>query len=175
MASRDEVVGRNMRSFREASALSQANLADAMSAAGFEGFYPQTITKLEKGTRSLKLVEALKLADILGVRARDFFDPPTTATFDLKAYRAVKDLRAAHQDLQRAYRNHIDANYNVERALEFDLSEDTRRHVKAWAPLLSAERAITAVFGQVDEEEAEMMYGEIVRTIQGRYGEEDDG
>ena len=61
----DEIVGRNLKALREALGMSQAQLAVAMNEASVAGWFPQTVTKVEQGSRSLKLVEGLELAKIL--------------------------------------------------------------------------------------------------------------
>jgi transcriptional regulator with XRE-family HTH domain len=60
-------LGRNIKRYREAAGLSQAELAEALSEAGVPGMHPQTITKLEAGSRSLKFTEGIPLAKILEV------------------------------------------------------------------------------------------------------------
>lgn len=72
---KDEKVGENVQVFRKARGLSQAQLAEKMSAAGVEGMYPQTILKIEKGARSLKFHEGLALAKILQVKPSNLYDP----------------------------------------------------------------------------------------------------
>lgn len=71
MDGQDSTVGINVRKLREARGLSQAELASEMTKRGLPGFHPQTITKIEKGVRSVKLVEGVPLADILGAEAGD--------------------------------------------------------------------------------------------------------
>lgn len=70
---RDEIVGDNVRAFREAKGISQARAAELMTERGFEGFYPQTILKVEKGARALKFAEGLALAEVLGVDPTQLF------------------------------------------------------------------------------------------------------
>lgn len=55
-----------LRERREAAGLSQAQVAEAMVEAGFSNFYPQTVLKIEKGTRVLKYDEGRALVAILG-------------------------------------------------------------------------------------------------------------
>ena len=73
--SRDAMVGRGVKALREARGLSQAQVAQAMTDAGIENFYPQTVLKTEKGIRSLKLYEGIALAKILDVRAEELYPP----------------------------------------------------------------------------------------------------
>jgi transcriptional regulator with XRE-family HTH domain len=57
-------VGSNVQKFRKAAGLSQADLAHALSQRG-ASFQQQTVLKVEKGSRPLKLDEAVLIADIL--------------------------------------------------------------------------------------------------------------
>ena len=66
-AMEQETLGQNIRRIREAAGLSQAQVADEMVSRGFEGFYPQTVLKVEKGTRALKFDEGIALAGVLDV------------------------------------------------------------------------------------------------------------
>ena len=67
------------------------------------GWFPQTVTKVEQGSRSLKLVEGLELARILGVEPTRLYAPATTGTDDQRALRAVSDLRASSEALRRQF------------------------------------------------------------------------
>jgi transcriptional regulator with XRE-family HTH domain len=63
----DEQIGVNLRRVREAAGMSQAELASLAAVNGWEGVYPQTILKIEKGTRSLKVSEVPAIAASLGI------------------------------------------------------------------------------------------------------------
>ena len=65
MVSRDEVVGRSLRELRESRQMTQAELAAELRRRGLTGFYPQTILKVEKGQRALKLTEGAVIAEVL--------------------------------------------------------------------------------------------------------------
>lgn len=60
------VVGANVQRFRKAAGLSQSDLAQALTDRG-ASFQQQTILKVEKGSRPLRLEEAALLADVLHV------------------------------------------------------------------------------------------------------------
>jgi transcriptional regulator with XRE-family HTH domain len=75
MGTRDNQVGSNVKRIREALGMSQAEVAEEMTQEGCPGFYPQTILKVEKGTRSLKLTEADTLARVLKVQVSELVDP----------------------------------------------------------------------------------------------------
>lgn len=55
--------------------MTQADLAEAMSKRGW-AFHQQTVLKVEKGTRPLKLAEALSVAEILYVPPWRLWDEP---------------------------------------------------------------------------------------------------
>lgn len=86
----DDEVGSAIRRLRELNGLTQADLAVALSSAGFDGIYPQTITKIEAGQRAVKYVEALAIADILHVAPGAFRPQPPTASA-----RIARDVAAA--------------------------------------------------------------------------------
>ena len=67
----DEPIARNIRRLRELHGMSQADLADALKDRGVPGMHPQTITKIEAGTRAVKLTEGLVLAEVLQVRPEE--------------------------------------------------------------------------------------------------------
>lgn len=62
----DERLALNLRAVRDGRGLSQAALADAMSARG-HGWHQQTVARAEAGTQPVKFAEAASLAEILGV------------------------------------------------------------------------------------------------------------
>jgi len=165
VVTKDEVVGRNVRAFREARGLSQAQVAEAAVNAGIPGFHPQTVLKVEKGTRALKFVEALTLAHILGVPTDHLYEPPSTATNDLKALQARRNLRRAHDALGTALREHVNARYECEVVLDLELSQDAERGARAAMGLYTDVHAVKSVFGELDEDEAEMAYGELLREL----------
>lgn len=62
----DRLIGGNVQQFRNAKKMSQAQLADAMTALGLQ-VAQQTILKIEKGTRPLRYSEAVAVAEALDV------------------------------------------------------------------------------------------------------------
>lgn len=85
----DANIGRNVRALREAAGWSQADLSTRLTELGLAGFYPQTILRIEKGQRSLKLLEAIPLAAVLGVDVEDLTE---ASGADVRASRLVKLL-----------------------------------------------------------------------------------
>jgi transcriptional regulator with XRE-family HTH domain len=68
----DKLVGANIQRLRTAKGMSQADLATALTKlGGRQLIHQQTIAKLEKGTRSLKYVEAVLIAELLTVDLHD--------------------------------------------------------------------------------------------------------
>lgn len=72
-SAREQEIGRTVRRLRRAVDLSQAALADALTSHGVP-FSQQTVLKVEKGTRPLKLVEAQAIADVVGGTIDDLLD-----------------------------------------------------------------------------------------------------
>lgn len=99
VTSQDETVGRNVRLFRERMGLSQAELAREMTDAGMDGFYPQTVLKVEKGTRSLKLVEGIFMAQLLGVTADELYEPSPNLSPSHRGAMAMRRLFEAFDSL----------------------------------------------------------------------------
>ena len=83
MGTMDDQVGRNVKQIRDALGMSQAEVAKGMTDDGCAGFYPQTILKVEKGTRSLKFTEADSLARVLRVPMVNLLYPDDPAASDL--------------------------------------------------------------------------------------------
>src|SRR4051794_39498042 len=67
MSDADARLGQNLKALREAAGLTQAELARHLEDYGFRGMYPQTITRLELGQRSMKTTEAVAIAMVLDV------------------------------------------------------------------------------------------------------------
>lgn len=95
--------------------LSQETVAQRMRERG-HSFQQQTILKIEKGDRPLRLAEAVQLVDVLGVEIRELFDEWDFAL--LAAGRRldsaisqlavqIHGLEELHQDLRRAVA-HVD-------------------------------------------------------------------
>ena len=70
----DVMVGKNVQVLRESIGISQSKLADAVSGQGPSSLHQQTIVKIEKGTRPLKLSEAVELAWALDTKVDLLFE-----------------------------------------------------------------------------------------------------
>jgi len=99
----DDQVGRNVKQLREALGMSQAEVAEGMTKDGCAGFYPQTILKVEKGTRSLKFTEADSLARVLKVPMSALLNPGSPEAWaGFKVTRMFRDLDQMEARLQDA-------------------------------------------------------------------------
>lgn len=117
MTTDDATIGRNLRRIREAAGVTQAELAAAMTAADVPGIYPQTIVKIEKGSRVLRYAEAVVAADVLGVTADAFAEQLDAAVLDLLHHRnavarAETDVESARAEL--AHREAVLARARVD-------------------------------------------------------------
>ena len=65
----DFQLGRNLRRLRKRAGLTQAQVADSMTSAGFPTWHQTTVGRAELGERHFKYAEVVKLAEILGVEA----------------------------------------------------------------------------------------------------------
>ena len=63
-------IGERVCFIRQARGMTQESVAIHMASRGFETWRRQTVIRTERGERSLKLAEAVELADLLGVTAR---------------------------------------------------------------------------------------------------------
>ena len=63
-------IGERVCFIRQARGMTQESVAIHMASRGFETWRRQTVIRTERGERSLKLAEAVELADLLGVTVR---------------------------------------------------------------------------------------------------------
>jgi transcriptional regulator with XRE-family HTH domain len=130
----EQALGRAIHQLRKGQGMSQADLASALSDEGMPGFYPQTIVKIEQGRRSLKFIEAMAIANIMGIDPVDLLDLENHHPDDARAMREVRLLAHAAEELWRAYRSLEDRFADLKRLAddpEADLSEEVRLSVEA--------------------------------------------
>lgn len=108
MSDVDREIGRNIRRVREDAGISQAELAKRLNDLGATGFYPQTITKIEKGDRALKFSEAVTVAGALNVDL-SILEPLPMDEDEMERYLARIQLKAARVDLTLVFREVLDA------------------------------------------------------------------
>lgn len=91
----DEVVGRNIRTFRERADLTQKELTARLETGGWK-IDPTALTRIEKGERSLRVAQLSVLAEVLEVEMDEFFDDEEVrlATLRMDAHRNLRLARA---------------------------------------------------------------------------------
>lgn len=90
----------NIARHRKAAELSQADVAERMTGRGAKWF-PQTVQKVENGTRTLRFDEAVNLAESLGVEIWELLEHPAEEVLSEIAERradARKRMRKATKD-----------------------------------------------------------------------------
>jgi transcriptional regulator with XRE-family HTH domain len=109
-------VGSNVRAYRTARGMSQAELASAISDDG-EHIHQQTIQKIEKGARPLKYTEALRICRALTVPVAALSEGPkhaATTTALLKRVGGLSDMAGElHQFARRLAPSLVDLAYAV--------------------------------------------------------------
>lgn len=106
----DEAIGRRLRSLRERAGLSQADVADALTKLGATGFYPQTIAKLESGSRSLRFHEAAKLIQALEASWAELIADLSPAGAKRSA------VQVSNREVRRYFERALDAAFQLEEA-----------------------------------------------------------
>lgn len=137
--SRDETLGDNIRRLRDAAGLSQAELAERIGKLDVQGIYPQTIAKIEGGTRALKFAEGLALARVLGVRP-EALDAPDAAEAEKRSRREAgrwgRAAESEHGAIKEAVWRFLSAQHEV-----LALAAHARAEGAPYAPFLDAEAA----------------------------------
>ncbi len=130
----EQVAGERIREIRLARHLTQAALAKAMQALGYN-WIQTTVAKTEAAERPLRINEATDLAGVLGVEVSYLLSPPLTGMLavsqDFREYLRLREII-----------EHLDVEH---RALEQQIlqkSEDLRlarrQHAEAWQRLQAA-------------------------------------
>ncbi len=136
--------------------MSQAELAERMTAHGLPGFYPQTITKIEAGTRDLKFREGLVMAEILGVDPYALVGRGTGADTGgvlVEADKALAALWAVMASLERALEDLMGMSHSLVALLD-QLHENISATATAFAaaglevPESTRDRAIAYALDQ---------------------------
>lgn len=108
----DERIAENVRRFRTAAGLSQAQLAEALSEYGYT-FQQQTILKIEKGDRPLKFAEALAIAHALRVSPVALTAPPMPERVTSRQQQLMNELL----EINSIYAGRVRALRDAERAV----------------------------------------------------------
>jgi len=88
----DKLVGANVQRFRIAKGMSQADLATSLAKLYGVQMHQQTIAKIEKGTRSLKYMEAIQIAEQLTVDVHDLSAGENEAVRTAATLERVEDI-----------------------------------------------------------------------------------
>ncbi|WP_426118486.1 helix-turn-helix transcriptional regulator [Kocuria sp. LHG3120] len=104
----------NMRHIREEKGWSQGELSRRLLDAGWGVFHQTTITRIENGTRQVRLDEAMAIANALGVTLE-------TMTLDAKAgavLAAIRQATVVRKELSILGLRYVDAQHQLLKALE---------------------------------------------------------
>ncbi len=171
MTTSDEQIGANVRAYRSMARLSQAELAELLGQAGAKGFHPQTITKIEKGDRSLKFSEAALLAAVLNVPLADLWDADMPSEGDLELGRALGALRGAADDIAEAISSHLYFAVEVSMALDRkDVSETARTAAADKIRRNSIGAAFRSAVEDLPETQRQALVDAIIRELQQDFG-----
>ncbi|MBP2408263.1 helix-turn-helix transcriptional regulator [Brachybacterium fresconis] len=93
-------VRKNVTRYRKERELSQAELAELVTLEGFK-FFPQTVQKIENGTRTIRLDEGMAIAKALGLAMSDLLRPVDSPVVELeRAYRmALHGRESGHNGI----------------------------------------------------------------------------
>ena len=97
----DERFAANVRHRRERAEMSQAQLAEAMAEGGFH-WYPQTVHRVETGTRKVSVGEAKAVAEILSTTVDRLTQPGQEASAAAILMTSIARARQAWRDISGA-------------------------------------------------------------------------
>lgn len=106
----DKIIGSNIQALRKRLDLSQAELAEKMTRSSGGSYHQQTILRIEKGERPLKVSEAIAFAKVFNVPVPTIWngftgDSDSAAIIEQLTNRAAtksREMRTNAEDLQRA-------------------------------------------------------------------------
>lgn len=124
----DALIGENVAKLRQQADLSQADLARAMTHAGWT-WHQQTVLKVEKGHRPLRLAEAVTLARLLDVDPSVIWTPGADEVALFRA--ALRNLELAANDLQESTWGYEEARHVLLALCQFDDREPSRHAPEA--------------------------------------------
>lgn len=133
-----EAVGKYVRESREASKLTQTELANRMSEALGGRFYQTTIGRIESGERSLSLTEAAVLSDVLNLRISNLAHlaaPPSIETIRMNHAHKIAE---ACNSIMNAVSSVVSARASVEelRSRFGSNPDDLSEHTEEFKALL---------------------------------------
>lgn len=128
-----------MKRIRESRGISQGGLAGRLNDAGWEGFRQATVSRIEKGERTIRLAEAHAIAQTLGLTLERMMDE--AAHDDSAAYaQRISEINGLIHDLTEQIAANRQKLNRLERMLAF--YQDERAHLtEAYAGESSADAA----------------------------------
>lgn len=102
----------SMRVLREAKGWSQADLARQLAKAGLDEFHQTTIARMEKGTRAIRLGEAVTISQVLGTSVESMRKPSGDLGSIVKLTSRRRELVQAQIELTASVRKYYEAAYN---------------------------------------------------------------
>lgn len=97
----NQLIGANLQLLRKDSGLSQSDLAERLTERGVP-FRQQTVLKIEKGSRPLRVDEAAIIAEVLDLSVDDLLRPHDERTLALReVVRAQREVEVTKEHLQR--------------------------------------------------------------------------
>ena len=142
-----------MRRVREIRGLSQGDLAARLADAGWDGFRQTTISRIEKGERTVRLAEAHAIAQVLGVPLTRMMDESAQEGTSAYAQR-IREIDGLIGDFERQISGHREKLSALEQTLSHYRGE-RERLTAAYAGSGSLAAALTKAIvndGRVVEE-----------------------
>ena len=113
----NEIVGKNVATYRDALGISQAQLAKRLAERlGKKSVDPTTITRLESGKRPTTIDELAALADVFEVDIPTLLRPPAITQDYLMLSRYItqlRDYRARNRSLEQRITHHLELIANI--------------------------------------------------------------
>ncbi|QZT56590.1 helix-turn-helix domain-containing protein [Mycolicibacterium austroafricanum] len=120
----DKTVGANVRRYRMARGLSQAELADALSRHAGERIHQQTIQKIEKGSRPLKYSEAVQLSSVLQIQLYELRVGESEASVNAFLVACISELSKRNAEITELAQKLADDLLVLARALSLVTSDN---------------------------------------------------
>jgi transcriptional regulator with XRE-family HTH domain len=144
----DERFGQRIRAEREARDLSQADVARKLSAAGVRPMYPTTVSKIETAERSVRINEAVGLADLFGMSLDNLVGRPDDSTVAFALTTLCRYAGDAQRQIKRAQETAADIGDQLESVEEsFDLGgvDDLRQVAEDMGAALQAAQSTARI------------------------------
>lgn len=110
----EELARENIARLRKERGWSQAEVAQRMSALGFDGFGQMTVSRTEKGERPLRVSELEGYAGLFEVHVHELWQTSQTRAL----MEATRELRDATSDLQSATARYVEAQKSMAAVVE---------------------------------------------------------